>query len=387
MKVALAVEWCDPRTGGQAIWARGLARHLASSGHDVHVIAQDAQVACDNGWPATPHKVDEHWQPLRRARAYRPVLAALNPDVIHNSGVTVCPGVFQPQTGSALAAYDAMIRSETPVRRVKLALLPRHHFLRASMALLEQRQAEAADRIVAISSMIEGLLRKRHVRQERKITCVPNGVDEDALRLGDFAAGRLATRRLHLGERQSQIMLFVAHNLKLKGFDTALKVLEQLIRAGDDVHLIVAGAERPSGKGDLAPALHLVERVSFVGQQMDMRPLYAASDLLLHPSRWDACGLVVLEALAMGLPVVTTATTGAAAFVRDGPMGAVARSAGDVETIVSSCRRVLAERPGSMPGRHPPDASLPRLSENYATVERILVEASTGRGARSPRLA
>ena len=59
----------------------------------------------------------------------------------------------------------------------------------------------------------------------------------------------------------------------------------------------------------------------FVGRMKDMRGLYGAADMLLLPTRRDTCSLVVLEALAMGLPVITTLQNGASEVMEDGKQG------------------------------------------------------------------
>ncbi|MCA8924548.1 MAG: glycosyltransferase family 4 protein, partial [Planctomycetes bacterium] len=129
------------------------------------------------------------------------------------------------------------------------------------------------------------------------------------------------------------------------------------------LHLVVVGAA-PSVPGALA------ERVHALGWVEDMPALYHGASFLLHPSRYDPCSLVVLEALACGLGVVTTRADGAAQFVTP-ERGAVVEAADD-PALVAACRRLCdpAEAAAAQ-------AAAAGFCRTWEQVARDLLEAAT----------
>ena len=84
------------------------------------------------------------------------------------------------------------------------------------------------------------------------------------------------------------------------------------------MRLLVVGGKRLGGWRRTAARLGLADAVRFVGPVDDVLPYYAAADVYVHPTIYDTCSLVVLEAAACGLPVVTTRCNGAAELFHDG---------------------------------------------------------------------
>jgi UDP-glucose:(heptosyl)LPS alpha-1,3-glucosyltransferase len=292
---------------------------------------------------------------------------------VHDSGVTVWDGVFQPQTGSALHSLDQLIATEPPLRRLRAALSPKMGLLRAAMAYLERRQMERARTVVAVSPLVRDLLAARHPQQAGTIRTVINGVDLAGFDPTALTALRPAAREaLALGDEPA--FLLAAHNFRLKGLDTALEALAVLRRQGASARLLVSGA--PATEPWLAAVrrLDLDGALTFLGHVEDIRPLYAAADALVHPTRWDACSLVVLEALASGLPIVTTRVNGAAAAIADGREGYLLERPGDAEALAAALTALLdpARRRVMAVSARQAVLSL-SLAENYRAIERILV--------------
>ena len=116
------------------------------------------------------------------------------------------------------------------------------------------------------------------------------------------------------------IALFVGSGFARKGLDRAIS---GLARGGVKASLLVVGAGDTGPYERQARASGLAERVRFLGVRDDVERLHAVADLLLLPTRYDAFGNVVLEAMASGLPVATTRTNGASELIRDGENGLV----------------------------------------------------------------
>ena len=85
-------------------------------------------------------------------------------------------------------------------------------------------------------------------------------------------------------------------------------------------------------------------RVSFAGAAADPRPFYNDADFFVLPTRHDPCSLVVLEALAMGLPVISTKFNGACEIMTDGVHGYVLDDPADVDALAGAMRKLLDPR-------------------------------------------
>ena len=319
MRIGLVADEFNPEGGGAERWVVQFADHLLAVGHEVHVITFRA--------PAPPpelhlHLLSDPGDELGRARAVEAAVDTLGPMVLHDTGTGWSAHVFHPHTGSRLLSMQREIRSHMSLRRLRAAISPPLNLRRWRMRQIEQRAAARACRVIALSRRLRGILMARHHLDERTVTVIPNGVDT-----ARFAPARLAPlrapERARLGVGDDTLCLMVAHNLRLKGFDTALRALAMLRENGGSPRLAVVGGLPDPLWCELAGRMGLADRVSVHGPVTDVERFYAAADILLHPTRWDACSLTTIEALVAGLPVVTTAMNGAADLITDGTDGFV----------------------------------------------------------------
>ena len=119
------------------------------------------------------------------------------------------------------------------------------------------------------------------------------------------------------------VILFVSNNFRMKGLDYLFKALAK-IKKEDLLPLkfdLREGRQNPYLR--LAKKMGISEEVIFVGSTNEPEKYYGAADLLVHPTFYDACSLTVLEALASGLPVITTLSNGASGRISQGEEGLV----------------------------------------------------------------
>jgi glycosyltransferase involved in cell wall biosynthesis len=159
--------------------------------------------------------------------------------------------------------------------------------------------------VVAVSESVRQDLIRIGV-ESRRIVTITNGVDPTV-----FHPGRSERRRFAL-PLDVPVALF-AGDLRTprKNLDTVLRALAEVPR----LHLAVAGLHGGTPYVDLARSLGVGERVHFLGFQQDMPALMRSADFFVFPSRYEACSLVLLEALASGIPVVTARSAGGAELV------------------------------------------------------------------------
>jgi UDP-glucose:(heptosyl)LPS alpha-1,3-glucosyltransferase len=319
LRIGLISDDFDPEGGGAERWVVQFADHLLAAEHEVHVITFRAPALRPE---LHLHLLRDPGNELDRARAVEAAVATLGPMVLHDTGTGWSAHVFHPHTGSRLLSMQREIRSHIALRRLRAAVSPPLNLRRWRMRQVELRAVAGARRVIALSRRLRGILMARHHLDERAITVIPNGVDT-----ARFAPERLAPlrapERARLGVGDDTLCLMVAHNLRLKGFDTALRALATLRANGGVPRFGVVGGLPDPLWSELVARMGLRDRVSLHGPVMDVERFYAAADVLVHPTRWDACSLTTIEAMVAGLPVVTTAMNGAADLITDGTSGFV----------------------------------------------------------------
>lgn len=172
--------------------------------------------------------------------------------------------------------------------------------------------------VVALTGQEARLLQEVYGRVRAPITVIPNGVDIDRFSPGD-AAGRAEVRR-ELGiPDDATVAVFVGHEYERKGLNLAI---EALALAPAVVLLVVGGTGEMIRRARAqARRAGVADRVVFAGERPDPVPLLRASDVLVLPSAYEANALVVLEALACGVPVVSTRVGFAPDLLVDGENG------------------------------------------------------------------
>ena len=178
-------------------------------------------------------------------------------------------------------------------------------FYTALNARWEKKAFSQAKVVVAVSEKVAKELIEIGIPPEC-IRVILNGVD-----LQEFAPGAVDRQKLGLPENVPLALFAGDIRIPRKNLDTILYALVQVA----ELHLVVVGATAGSPYTQLAESLNLENRVHFLGFRQDVPDLMKAADFLVFPSRYEPFGLVVLEAMATGLPVVTAATTGAAELV------------------------------------------------------------------------
>jgi UDP-glucose:(heptosyl)LPS alpha-1,3-glucosyltransferase len=222
-------------------------------------------------------------------------------------------------------------------------------------------------RVIAVTDQIRDDLVQVHHVPRHVIDVVPPPVDLDRLR--DAGPSGVRTR---LGIRaDAQVVLFVGHNFHRKGLDRVVQAVADL----EEAHLLVVG------EGDRSRVLGpseagLASRIHFVGRVEDPERYYAESDLLVLPTRSDPWGIPLIEAMAAGVPVITTNMAGAAAAVADAEAGVVlpeSATAGLAEVLRTllqdpARRRAMGERGRLAAGRFGAQAHAASVLETYRSV-------------------
>ncbi|MEH2163292.1 MAG: glycosyltransferase family 4 protein [Nostoc sp.] len=209
--------------------------------------------------------------------------------------------------------HSSWLRSPVHISRNRRDLYGLYQWLFTAFNARWEKQAfQKAQVVVAVSEKVAQELVNIGVPRSR-IRVIINGVDLEEFAPGESdACGGLRLRQ-KLGLPENVTLALFAGDIRTprKNLDTVLHALVKV----PDLHLVVVGHTQNSPFPELAATLGLNERVHFVGFRRDIPQIMQAVDLFVFPSRYEACSLVLLEALSSGLPVITATATGGGELV------------------------------------------------------------------------
>ena len=226
--------------------------------------------------------------------------------------------IFRAGDGVHAAWLDHRSRGQSAAARWFTRHSPFHRFiLRQEAAMLASPALKA---VICNSLLIRDEMQRYYGVAADKLVVIENGVDLD-----DFhprLAGQWrSTQRQALGiDDDVPVFLYVGSGFERKGVAQLLAALAGM-RSRQALLVIVGDDRNRAGFTRQAEKLGLEKRVLFVGAQQDVRPFYAMADAFVLPTRYDPMPNAALEAMACGLPIVTSTTCGIAARVTPGENG------------------------------------------------------------------
>jgi UDP-glucose:(heptosyl)LPS alpha-1,3-glucosyltransferase len=206
-------------------------------------------------------------------------------------------------------------------KRSVAALLPRYRETKR----LVSRQFSSHQRetvFLALSRRIARDFEVLHGIPREQIELIPNGVDVD--RFTPVSPADRERIRASMGIKSGEtVLLQVAHDHNLKGVPALLDAGARLFGRGQACRIMVVGRKVSRRKLKRVQRLGITQSVDFFGKTDDILPFYQMADVYVHATRYDACSLSVLEAMACGLPVITAQQNGAADLIEHGRDGFV----------------------------------------------------------------
>ena len=292
---------------------------LKESGTDVSIIARQ-WTGDTKGIICNPFYLGRTWRDAGFARAVQAIIASGRFDLVQSH--ERIPGCHIFRAGDGVHATWLELRNK-PLD----ALSPWHRYTLAAEAAMFRHPALRA--VICNSRMVRDDIARRFGLAEGKLHVIYNGVDLDYFhpRLRD--EHRAAMRQKVGAGETAKVVLYVGSGYERKGLPTLLEAMTKV-----DAELWVVGRDKSQKAMErLAIELGIVKRVRFFGGQQDVRPFYGAADVFALPTQYDPFPNAVLEALACGLPVVTTLTCGAAEFVTEANGAVIA--ADNVEALAA----------------------------------------------------
>lgn len=335
MKIGIS---CYPTVGGSGAIATELGKALAQRGHQVHFIVTDVPFRLGQFYENVfIHQVDTASYPVLRTPPNDFSLAALMADVVAEYRLDVLHVHYA--LPFAVCAYlakemlgDHDVRVVTTLHGTDVTVLAQDKSLQKIMKL----GIERSDAVTAVS---HSLIRETRelFQTTREIHCVYNFVDTDVFR-PDAAAGT----KICLARPGEKILLHISNFRKIKRIPDVIEIF-RLVQEKLPSRLILVG-EGPELQTarNMVRELNLSDRVHFLGKQDEVASLFAASDILLLPSEKESFGLVALESMACGVPVIGSTAGGIPEVVTHGVTGFLS-AVGDVGQMASDTIRLLSD--------------------------------------------
>ena len=370
MRLALVRQRYNPYGGAERFVERALPA-LERAGAEVTLISRRV-----DGWGAgraivvDPFYIGSAWRDASFARAARAAWQAGGFDLVQSHERIAGCDIYR--AGDGVHAEWLEIRRAAGNGSLAIDLNPYHRYVcTAERDMFADPTLRA---VVCNSAMVRGEIERRFGVAPGKLHVIHNGIELDHFHPRHRAALRAAARtELGVGEKDF-LFLFVGSGFWRKGLDAAIGALAA---SGDaSFRLAVAGRDRDAAAyAALGAAAGLGDRLRLLGGRDDVRPLYAAADCFILPTRYDPFPNTVLEALAMGLPAIVGRRSGAAEIIRAGDNGWICEP-GDIAGLAALMREAASLLRGagaasaarSTAEHYGIDAMARKLSDLYASL-------------------
>jgi UDP-glucose:(heptosyl)LPS alpha-1,3-glucosyltransferase len=313
-----------PSGGGSERYTSGLVAQLLARGHEVHVLAARWDPAA-----ASTGVVIQRVPMLQGPSFLRALSFALNCrravenaecDLVLSIERTIRQDICRAGGGCHREWLIQRRRYRASVSRSLVWLNPLH----LALLWIEKQSYSPQNTCAIIANSHRGKAEIiRHYRfPAERIHVVHNGTDCDRF--------QPAAARPSRGETG---LVFAGSGFERKGLEFAVRALARLPAT---VRLEVAGKGNPSPYQRLARRLGVANRLRFLGSAARMEEVYARNDILVHPAIYEPFSNTCLEAMACGLPVVTTKINGASEIVRPGENGHVVEDPADIPALAAA---------------------------------------------------
>lgn len=330
---------CYPSVGGSGVVATELGKLLAEKGHEVHFITSSLpfrlnKVYCN----ITFHEVEVNQYSVFKYPPYDLALASKMAEVANREDLDLLHVHYA--IPHAICAYLAkqMVKKDlkivTTLHGTDITVLGYDQ----SLADMIRFGIESSDQVTAVSN---ALVNQTHdlLRPDKKIETVYNFIDDrvyykkDAMHL---------KKEYKIGEDE-KVIIHVSNFRKVKRVQDVVYAFQKIHRKVKSKLLLVGDGPEMTYVNRLVRELGLVEHVLFLGKQDSLEELYSISDLILLLSEKESFGLVLLEAMACGVPCIGTNAGGIPEVILEGETGYIC-DVGDIETIAIRAIQILSDQ-------------------------------------------
>ena len=321
--------------GGAEGFSQTLITQLAEAGNEIHIYAMQ--------WEGNPSKnIFFHKVPVLTANSFlrdlsfaiscRFLLKNTSYDIIQSHDKTLYQDIYRAGDGCHIEWLRQRCRRTGLSGKLSIVLNP-YHWL---VLFLERRifKGHRYRKILVISDMVKRNIMENYGVPSSDMELIYNGVDLEKFHPRNSIKCREKIRKQHGLLNSDFVVLFVGSGFERKGVQYLIQAVESL---AEPVTVLIVG----KGSEKKFKGLKKHQKILFCGPQRDIEKYYAAADAFVFPTIYEPFGNVHLEALASGLPVITTKNSGAAEIIEQGVNGFVVERPEDCKVIAEKIRILL----------------------------------------------
>ena len=348
----LASEYPPQKVFGLGRFVHDLAAEQARQGHEVHIVT--------NSIGGRDHEIVDRGVHVHRVEAPPPPKPADGGATVTQFNTQIIERVFRDDVcpdADVVNAHDwlTFLAARVVARRLGATLAVTVHDVVTGKRFgkldneakyvgnIEHWMCHEADRVICVSGYIRNEVIRAYGAPRDKAFAIHNAVSEE--NFPEPHPKLLARFRRVLAQENERIVLYVGRLDSEKGVDVLLRAFAGLLRSGQNAKLVLAGKGELRAKLEkLTADLGVQRRVVFAGYAVGevLSYIYHSADVLAVPSLYEPFGIVALEGMICGLPVVASATGGLTEIIQDGRSGRLVPP-GDVSALSSALEQSLSD--------------------------------------------
>ncbi len=329
---------CHPSIGGSGLIATQLGLGLASMGHEIHFISSERPFKLpDDSDNVYFHTVEPIYYPLFSDSLYTFSLTAKIIEVVEQYELDIVHAHYSiPHSLCVFLASEIVTRkfpTVTTIHGTDVTVVGQDKPLYP----LNQFSINQSNRVTTVSAY-----QREHIRTNfeisKSIEVIYNFIDLDG-----FSPRRASSKlRKTLADDDEKIIMHVSNFRPLKNIQTVLRSFQRL-QDGTNARLVLVGSGPETDSIKLkCQASGIIDKVNFVGNITEIATYIATADCVIQPSYTESFGMVLLEAMACGVPTLSSNAGGIPEVVEDGVTGFTA-AADDDELMANRMTRILSD--------------------------------------------
>lgn len=359
MRLAVVSPFVDRRHGTERVLAEVLERLAGKYGCDIHLYAQHVEdlvigrAVTPSGeecgqiiWHRVPRLPGPHllgflwWYFVNQAlRWFHRRFRSLRYDLVFSPGIN-CPDADAIVAHIVFREFFRLVHDELRLRNTAVRswplILHRSLYYRLISRLENRIYRNPAVALAAVSRLTAGEITSHFARSD--VTVIPNAVDVSRFNLNERLRRRASSREALKFSEHDFVLLLVGNDWKKKGLPTLLNAAAELPEFA--LRVLVAGRDNRAPFLAQIRSLNLEGRVRFEESSPDVMQFYAAADLYAGPSLHDSFALPPIEAMACGLPVITSVSNGGSQIITEGFDGFILNNPGDSAALAQLVRKL-----------------------------------------------
>ncbi|MFU9136372.1 glycosyltransferase family 4 protein [Erwinia tasmaniensis] len=318
VRLAIVRQKYRPDGGAERFIARALEA-LDDSSLELNIITRDWQGEPRPDWHlhiCNPKK----WGRISRERGFAEAARACwqreQFDIVQSHERISGCDIFRAGDGVHRVWLAQRARIVSPFQRLLTQASAYHRYVMAAEEAMFR--SPSLKKIICNSQMVKNDIMRCFQVPEEKFAVIYNAIDAQRFQPATREQRQQIREKLGLPEH-ARVFIYVGSGFERKGLKACIEAL-----APTDAHLLVIGQDKHQPRyAALAQRLNCTDRIHFAGVQHEVIPFYHAADSLMLPTLYDPFPNVILEAMACGLPVITSFTCGGAEFIVEGQQGFV----------------------------------------------------------------